>query len=229
MSTDAQAVSTQPLLEQAPERFRRDGTALLLVDLQNAFLDDKGSMAQLGLPITRHQAALPKALQLLDTARQSGVQVAFLQLWLRSDYSDAGIIVENFPPLRDLKHCVENSWDAQFVAGIEPQGQDIVVRHTRFSGFHNTDLEAQLSRRGIGTIVVAGFATNAALESTVRSAFERDFHVFVPREATASYTAEMEEASVLNLAFGFAKVVPLETALDALRKASQPAESPAGP
>jgi nicotinamidase-related amidase len=74
--------------------------------------------------------------------------------------------------------------------------------------------------RGLGVeiLVVTGIATNVCVESTVRDAFYRDYNVFVPREATASYTEEHEMGTIGNFQFAFARVVSLENMIDELRK-----------
>ena len=67
-------------------------------------------------------------------------------------------------------------------------------------------------------MVVTGIATNVCVESTIRDAFYRDFNVFVPKEATASYTAEDEQGALGNFQFAFARVVPEEDMLKELIK-----------
>ena len=66
---------------------------------------------------------------------------------------------------------------------------------------------------GIEQLIVAGIATNICVESTIRDAFYRDINVFVPREATASYTVEQEEGALGNFRFAFARVITLAETL----------------
>ncbi|MDQ3023558.1 MAG: cysteine hydrolase [bacterium] len=222
---DIGGLSVDAPLEKAPAQFHA-GTALLLVDPQNAFLHPDGSMSQLGLPTERIHATLDILTSLLQEARAAGLPIFVLQMWV-DDYDDAGLLMEQFPPLRALKHCAADTWDAAFADQISIAPADTVIRHERFSGFHATELEAKLSAQGIDTLILAGFATNAALESTARSAFDRDIHVYIPSEATASYTEEMEKASLLNLSLGFAKIVPIESVLAGLRLTAKTSTSPA--
>jgi ureidoacrylate peracid hydrolase len=212
---DSAAVPVSAPLETVPASLGKE-TALLIADAQNAFLHKDGSMSQLGLPIQRMQAVLPKLSELADTARKAGTPVFFLQMWVEGSDS-AGIVFQHFPPLRDLKHCAADSWDAAFVDTLQPQPTDIVIRHKRFSAFQTPDLESRLNDLGIKRLILAGFATNTVIDSTARSAFDRDLHVYIPRETTASYTPEMEEASLLGLSVGIARVVPLGEVLKALQ------------
>ena len=67
-------------------------------------------------------------------------------------------------------------------------------------------------------MVVTGIATNVCVESTIRDAFYRDYNVFVPREATASYTVEQEQGAFGNFELAFARVVSVEEVLKELKK-----------
>jgi ureidoacrylate peracid hydrolase len=182
-------------------------------------LHPDGSIAQLGLPIQRMQRALPHLKTLAAAARAAGLPVIFLQMWIE-DYN-SGILVEHFPPLRDLRHCAAGSWDAQFIDELQPLEQETVVRHYRLSGFHESGLEQALSSLAVRSIVLAGFATNTVVESTARSAFDHDMHTYIPRETTASYTPEMAEASFLNLSVGIARVVQLDSVLRSLTETAK--------
>jgi ureidoacrylate peracid hydrolase len=213
------AVPVSAPLATVPADLGKD-TALLIADAQNAFLHDDGSMSQLGLPIVRMQTALDRLGGLVEAARVAQVPVLFLQMWIE-DSDSAGIVFQHFPPLRDLKHCAAESWDAELVDSLQAQPADTLIRHNRFSAFQSPHLESMLSDLGIKRLILAGFATNTVVDSTARSAFDRDLHVYIPRETTASYTPEMEEASLLALSVGIARVVPLERVIEALAGASQ--------
>ena len=212
---DSAAILVSAPLAPVPESIGKD-TALLVADAQNAFLHSDGSMSQLGLPIDRMRDAMEHITKLVEAARAAALPVFFLQMWVE-DYDSAGIMFQHFPPLRDLKHCAAGSWDAAFADGLQPQPSDTVIRHKRFSSFQSPELERKVADLGIKRLIICGFATNTVVDSTARSAFDRDIHTYIPREATASYTAEMEEASLLALSVGIARVVSLEEVLSSLR------------
>jgi ureidoacrylate peracid hydrolase len=198
-----------------PLMLERRATAVLVVDMQNAFVDPKGSLAKLGVPVGRNTGPVPHIQRLLAAARAAGVRVIHLKFQLRGDLGNLGALGKRFPPLSDLKHCAEGSWDADFYPGFEPKPGEYVVAKSRFSGFFGTDLDATLRCLGIDTLVVTGVATNVCVESTVRDAFIRDYRVVVPRETTSSYTPEMEEASLAVFGFMFAEVVGVDAVVAA--------------
>ena len=195
---------------------RPSRTLLFVCDMQNGFIMPGGSIARLGLPTDRTSTPIPRIREMIDAFHAAGAPVLYSQMWLRSDYADAGILAEVFPPLRDLGHCVAESWDAAIIDELTPAPNDFVVRKTRFDAFHGTSLELTLRCLGIEDVVMVGIATNVCVEATVRGAFSRDFRVLLPLDTHASYTEEMETGSVASMGFGFARLTDSESVLRAL-------------
>ncbi len=199
-----------------PLALDRRSTAVLVVDMQNAFLDEEGSVARLGIPVGRKTRPIPHIQRVLAAARAARVPVVHLRLVLREDLADAGALGRRFPALRELRHCAAGSWDAAFFRGMEPlPGEPVVDKH-RFSGFFGTDLDTLLRCMRVDTLVVTGVGTNVCVESTVRDAFARDYRVVLPREATAANPEAMEAASLAVRASRFAEVVGVDEVVAAL-------------
>ena len=83
-----------------------------------------------------------------------------------------------------------------------------VVDKSRYDAFHDSALPGLLGKVGARQLVITGVMTHLCVETTARSAFVRDYAVFVPADATATYNGEFHRASLLNLAHGFAEVAP---------------------
>ena len=192
-----------------PDTLRLDParTALLVVDMQNAFVMPGGSMARLGLSTARGHAIIEPIRRLIDAFRAHHLPVVHTFTTFRSDYADAGLVAERFPALRPLGHIINGTWDSQIVERLLPRAGEYVVGKSRFNAFYGTNLELILRSLHVDTLVVVGVATNICVESTIREAFIRDMRVILPRDATASYTRDMEEASLATLGFTFANVV----------------------
>lgn len=199
-----------------PLALDRRSTAVLVVDMQNAFLDEQGSLARLGIPVARKARTIPHVQRVLGAARAARIPVIHLRLVLREDLADLGALGRKFPALRELRHCAAGSRDAAFYPGMEPRPGEPVVDKIRFSGFFGTDLDPLLRCMKVDTLVVAGVGTNVCVESTVRDAFARDYRVVVPREATGANTAETEAASLAVMAAMFAEVVGVDEVVAAL-------------
>lgn len=195
-------------------------TALFVCDMQNGFIKPGGSISKLGLPSDRTGGPIAPIRKLLDAFRAAGAPVIYSQMWLRPDYVDAGILARVFPPLQALGHCVADTWDSGIIEELTPTPTDIVVRKTRWDAFQGTNLEAILRLQGIDTIVMTGIATNICVDFTVRGAFVRDFKVLVLTDATASYTAEMEQQTLQAMQFGYAQLTTSQAVLDAVDAAA---------
>uniref|UniRef100_A0A0E0KT03 Isochorismatase-like domain-containing protein n=1 Tax=Oryza punctata TaxID=4537 RepID=A0A0E0KT03_ORYPU len=84
---------------------------------------------------------------------------------------------------------------------------DLVVEKRTYSGFAGTRLEEALRRMGVEEVIVTGVMTNLCCETTARDAFVRGFRVFFSADATATASQGLQEATLANMAYGFAYIV----------------------
>lgn len=187
--------------------FKLDKSALIIIDMQNAFISKKGSLSLMGLDTSRTTKVIEPIITLKKEFKKHGRPIIYLQHIHRPDLADAGLISKVFPKIMDLGHCFEGSWDAKIIDELAPEDNDYIVKKHRFSGFYNTQLEDVLRSLDVNILVVTGIATNVCVESTVRDAFYRDYNVFVPKETTASFTEDLEKGSFANFNFAFARVL----------------------
>jgi isochorismate hydrolase len=101
---------------------------------------------------------------------------------------------------------IDGTPESEIHDDLRPQKNEKVVHKNRYSAFYNTDLETVLRVLKIEDLVVSGVMTNLCCESTARDAYFRDFRVFFTADGTAAMTEEMHLASLLNLAYGFARI-----------------------
>ncbi|MDA1100836.1 MAG: isochorismatase family protein [Proteobacteria bacterium] len=73
-------------------------TALMVVDMQNAFCTDGGSVASIGLDISMLKAAIAPCARLVEGARAAGIPIIFTRHIYRADYADGGVLVKYLPP-----------------------------------------------------------------------------------------------------------------------------------
>ncbi|HSU15394.1 hydrolase [Longimicrobium sp.] len=181
-------------------------TALVLIDLQ------QGIVARDTMP---HAAAnvVANAVRLADAFRAAGALVVLV----RVSYSDDGRDmlrppVDNPPPPMPRPP----GWD-RVVPEVGPRDGDIVVTKRNWGAFHGTDLELQLRRRGIRTIVLGGIATNFGVESTARGAFERAYAQVIVEDATSALSAGAHEFALTTIFPRFARIRSTDEVLAALR------------
>jgi nicotinamidase-related amidase len=71
------------------------------------------------------------------------------------------------------------------------QSGDLMITKRQWGAFYGTELDQQLRRRGIRTIILGGVATNFGVESTARAAFDRGYEVIFVEDAMTSISAEV--------------------------------------
>ena len=162
-------------------------SALVLLDLQ------KGLIGGPFAPNTADQV-LARSKAVAEAFRAAGGKVIMVNVGWHKDFGDA------------LKQEVDQPMHGEppgddwfdFVGGIHDPDNDIVITKRQWGAFYGTELELQLERRGIDTVVLAGYATNIAVESTAREAWERGFRVLFVGDAIASFSPEMHQHAMLN-------------------------------
>ena len=93
---------------------------------------------------------------------------------------------------------------------------DIEVTKRQWGAFYGTDLELQLRRRGIDTIVLCGISTNIGVESTARNAWELGFKLVVAEDACSAASSEQHQGSMKNIFPRIGRVRSTQEILSAL-------------
>ncbi len=180
------------ILKAEPEAITLDTarTALIVVDMQNAFCKRGGLFDYMGrLNEDKARRIIEVNKKIVGISRDSGMRIVFLRMTYSQDLSDAGgqespnywkqsglALMHKNPELRG-KFLTRGTWDQEIVDELKPETDDIVVDKTRYSGFVKTDLDAILKTNNIKYTVFTGLFTNVCVESTLRDAF---FHEYFP-------------------------------------------------
>jgi nicotinamidase-related amidase len=93
---------------------------------------------------------------------------------------------------------------------VAPEPGDITVRKTRVGAFSTTDLDEQLRKREIETLILAGISTSGVVLSTVRDAADRDYQVFVLADASADPDPEVHEFLISRIFPGQAHILTVD-------------------
>ena len=190
--------------------------ALIVVDMQNAFLKEDGSLHRAGFNISLLQSVVQNVARVITVARRLDIPIVYSRHTFRKDFADAGSIIKIWPSLKETSALIEGSWDAQIVDEVRPLERDFAITKHRFSAFYNTDLEIILRCLGIQTVILVGITTNVCVESTVRDAQSRDFEVVVVSDCTAAVNKNFHEASLENIEFAFGKVISMNELLKSM-------------
>ena len=195
-----------------PILIRPAETALIIVDMQNAYASPGGYIDLAGFDISGAPRAIEKIGQAAAAARAAGMPVIFFQNGWDPDYVEAGgpgspnwhksnalKTMRQRPELYG-KLLAKGGWDYELVADLPPQPGDIVVAKPRYSAFFNTNLDSLLRARGIRALVFTGIATNVCVESTLRDSFFLEYFSVVLHDATHHAGPDfIQQASLYNI------------------------------
>ncbi len=190
-------------------------SALIVVDLQNAFCHEAGSFAKRGYVINDIPRVVDATRQLIDAFDAYMRPILFTKLSYKSDYSDGGLLIErNSSQLKKMHAYINGTWDSEIINNFKIESKERIIQKTRYDPFINTDLELKLTNLGIKHLVLAGIVTNVCVESTARSAFDRGFEITVISDAVSSYDEKTHRNSLENIHRHFGSVVDLKSFLN---------------
>jgi nicotinamidase-related amidase len=196
-------MSTQ--IASGPLDIDKTKTALVVIDLQKGIAS---------FPTAPHDSktVVSNAAKLSDAFRRNKMPV-FLVHVISSD-------VERLNPISDAQFQMRGppakDW-AEFMPEISPKENDIVITKKQWGAFYGTDLDLQLRRRKLDTLVLSGIATNYGVESTARFAYEYGYQQIFVEDAMASMTAEMHNAAINFALKRMGRVRSTEQVLEALQ------------
>jgi ureidoacrylate peracid hydrolase len=216
-------------------------TAVIVVDMENAFGAKGGMFDRAGINISMIQKVISPTAKVLAAARQAGIKIIYLKMAYRDDLSDLGS-EESPNRMRHLhimhvgdtikapdgstsRILIRGSWSTDIVTELKPEAEDIIMYKTRFSGFYKTELDSTLKKLGKKNLIFVGCTTSVCVESTIRDAFFRDYSAVLLEDCTAEpigyeFTRSNHEASLLTIQRLFGWVSSSDEFIKAMNKQS---------
>ncbi len=173
-----------PEVQVDPEK-----TALIVVDMQNDFVKEGGT-----LRVPDAEGTIPQIRALLDLAHNTGMEVVYSQ----DTHNDGDPEWEIWP-----EHTRENTWGWQIVDELAPLEGDVVLRKVRYDAFYGTHLDHFLRLWGTETLIICGTVANICVHYTAASAALRWYDIVIPRDATSALDPFDMESSLRQAAFLF--------------------------
>ncbi|MGO8757793.1 MAG: hydrolase [Terracidiphilus sp.] len=169
--------------------FEPHGTAIVVIDLQ------KGIAGLSGMPHSS-ESVIANCVALLDAARSVGAQPILVHVGRSPDFGDA-LKVTADEPMR-ASGAMPPGW-SDLIPGLNRQPGDIAILKRQWGAFYGTDLDLQLRRRRLNTIVLCGIATEFGVESTARDAYELGYEQVFAEDAMTGRTAESHANAVQRI------------------------------
>jgi len=173
-------------------------TALVLIDLQ------RGVLAR---PLLPHPASsvYARSVELASRLRAASGPIVWVRVSFASNFADAPRVRVDQPS--DMS-SLPAGWD-EFPEPLPPS--DLIVTKRQWGAFYGTDLDLQLRRRGVTTIVLGGIASSIGVESTVRSAWEHGYELVLCEDLCSDLSEETHAHSFKYTFPRLARVVNSES------------------
>jgi nicotinamidase-related amidase len=183
----------------------RSSTALVVIDPQQWTL---------GMPLAPHDAGkvTGNIARLIAALRPEGF-VMLTRAAFSPGYADQLRMPVDLPMTLPEGGLPEAA--LAFHPAVEQAGYDLAITKRQWSAFYGTELDLQLRRRGVTTVVLAGVMTNFGVESTARDAWQHNYAVVVAEDACSSL-GELHASSVANILPRIARVRSTEQVIGAL-------------
>ena len=164
-------------------------TAVIVIDLQKGIV---------GFPGNSHSASgvVANCVELLTAARSVGAQPVLVHVGRSPDGGDALQVMAD-EPMR-AAGTLPPDW-SELIAELNKQPGDIVILKRQWGAFYGTDLDLQLRRRGLNTLILCGIATEFGVESTARDAYERGYEQVFAEDAMTARSAESHANAVSHI------------------------------
>jgi ureidoacrylate peracid hydrolase len=197
-------------------------TALVVIDLQHAFMND--AVGHAVVPSARD--IVPAVNRLAAAVRQSGGGVFWVQMTHNdSCLDDWSVAFEiSTPEMREkrISALSEGGLGHQLWPDLDVRSEDEIVKKYRYSGFlpGTSDLTDRLRARGFDTVLITGTVTNVCCESSARDANMMNFRTVMVSDGNAALTQAEHDASLTAFYATFGDVMDTDMIIAALRRAT---------
>jgi ureidoacrylate peracid hydrolase len=195
-------------------------TALVVVDMQNAFMDE--ALGHAVCPAARD--IVPAINRLAGAVRQTGGGV----FWIKTTHDERSlrewsISYEMSSPVwrqKRIAALTAGSAGHQLWPELDIKPTDEIVEKFRFSGFlpGTSELPDRLRARGFDTVLITGTVTNVCCESSARDAMMTNFRTIMVSDGNAAMTQVEHDAALTAFYNIFGDVMDTETVIAALAR-----------
>jgi biuret amidohydrolase len=188
-------------------------TALLVIDVQNIYLErpDRATLPEAEL--ARHDAwtpfhermhsqVIPRTAELLKCCRANGIECLFARIASHTLDGRERSLSQKMPGWNNLL-LPKDQKPSQLVSQLAPIGDEIVVTKTTDSALTGTNLRLLLHNLGIRNVICVGIFTDQCVSSTVRSLADESFNVVVVEDccAAGSDALHHKELEIINMIY----------------------------
>ena len=192
-------------------------TALLVVDMQRAFLDPGAA-----IEVTSGRGIVPNINKLATEIRQGGGKVVFFRYLVNEN---AGLL-KHFERQSYLGNDRESPLEAlqkghpqfELYPELDIEEDDIIMDKIRYSAVLGSSIVDTLNQYHIKNVIITGVTTDVCAGNTAEDLMQKDFFVVVVWDGTAALDRLEHELSLARIYGLYGDVMPTEEIILRLNK-----------
>jgi ureidoacrylate peracid hydrolase len=203
-------------------------TAVICIDMQNAFVREGGMFDLAGWPTAGARAKIEPCRAIIEAARAAGVKVVLIKMSFKPGLTNAGgpdspnyhkeigmVLMREHPEFTE-QSIVQGTWGERIIDELSPLAGEPVVAKQRYSGFVGTDLDLVLKTLGVRYCMFIGGATNVCVATTLMDAYSHDYWPILVADAVFTQCPPVTvEATLWNVENLFGWVTQVRDVLEA--------------
>lgn len=184
-------------------------TAVIVIDMTNAFVKKGCFFDLLGVDISRCEKSIEPVNRVIKSARAKGCKIIHILHRYSPNLDNTGgpdslnrtkeaslRILREHPEAKDRLY-IRGTWGAQVIDEIKVEESDIIIEKPRYSAFAGTDLDMTLRGHDIKYVVIIGIATNQCVETSIRDAYNLEFWPILIPDACANTGPDYTQDTVI--------------------------------
>jgi nicotinamidase-related amidase len=179
-------------------------TALVVIDLQSRIM---------GMSLGPYSAAdvVDRTAAMARQLRSQGGTLVYVKVGFSEGFADA--LQQPVDAVMPRPPGARGTDGMDYAPAFDALPPEVWITKRQWSAFFGTELDLQLRRRGIETVIIAGIATNFGVEQTAREAWQHGYAVLIPADATTAVSEDMHRFAVEKIFPRIARVVSTEAVL----------------
>lgn len=179
------------------EKLNPAHTALLVIDIQNDFCSPEGKMGQMGKDVSAMPGLVDRISQLVSQCELKSIPIFYTQqIYDRTKLSE--LQKEQYDLDGKMVTC-DIEGDGWKFYKLSPPAERVYQKYN-YNIFSNPQLQPDLDKRNVKTLIITGVATQICVETAIRNAFDLGYKIVVPADlvGTTSNDSSVQERT-LNL------------------------------
>jgi len=200
------------------ERLAGPKTALVVIDLQNAFM-----LPGMPVEVPVAREIVPNVNKLAAATRAAGGKVVWVKMCLEGQSEAWRVFFDGDPRQATLSELTPGAHGFELYADLDVRPQDAIVVKKRYSAFiqGSSDLDRLLREAGIDTVMIAGTVTNVCCESSARDAMMLNYRLVFISDGNAALSDADHNATLASILRVFGDIATTNEAIALLSAEGQ--------